>query len=539
MTTAAIPPASSPRDGLAARVSTGELRSTGSAAVVLVAAIVTSLLAIYSSSAYLAAFPHGTVVMPWQFPPFVLTTFFGSGVLLSWYVFLRPDRYWATLVCTTVLTAGMFVLRFPIYDEWLAAAIAVGGALACSLGRVPRRDSYVRRGWITIFLGLCAYLLIESFVGFGLYHNLKALRCTITLSAVLLIGWTVARYEFPRPDARGITLLIGWSGLAYYALVLLHAAAFPLYSFEVTLEGIGEAGSSQECVAGVVAMPAALLLISDPETRRRVLGWILLLAGGVVSILADARGGMMCIVGIVMLAPFALRPRITAKVLAVAVFGSIGLGATFAHPAWILDMLGAMLDTANIESGAVETQYFGDVVAHAKGDAGRFLYVRGAVETLATEGPRVALMGAGTYGYFPVAAKHYEDIARARGIPTFVINLGSSIGGVSEPPRPPAMGVLIAETGVIGVSLLLANAIFALVAAAFRGIGTRTRFVMGRNLVVAGCVVLAIAWTYFGDAPDTIFFYLLIMPYGIVHYWSAVDPDVGSLRKPAARAAVL
>lgn len=505
---------------------------------VLVAAIVAGAIAVYSSSAHLAQFPHGTVVLPWQFPVSAIAGFVGCGLLLGLFVFLRPDLYWSTIVSASVLTAGMNVLRFSIFDEWLAAAIAVGGAMACALGRVPARSDRRCKGWTTLFIGLCLYFIMESLIGLWLYGNLKTIRYTITFSAVLLMGWTMIKYDLPRPKARTITLLVGLTGLAYYLLVFLHAMAFPHYVFEVELEGIGAAGGSGECVAGVVAMPAALMLIGDRDWNRQCLGWLLLFAGLILAALADARGGMICVLAAVMVAPLALRRRSSMLVWGVLASSLVAFGSLVVNNKnWVYDMVDSIVAGANIETGTVETEYYGEVVAHAKGDAGRAFYAKGGVETLMTEGPRVALIGTGLYGYFPVAGKHYQDLAQRAGIPTLVINLGSSIGGVSEPPRPPSLGVLIAETGVVGISLLLACAAFAIVSATLRQTSDRViRVAFRENLLVASTVGLAILWTYFGEAPDTIFFYLLIMPYGLVHAWGRVDIEAAAEGRLARRA---
>lgn len=505
---------------------------------VLVGAIALGLTSVASSSAFMAQFPHGTIVLPWSFPPISIVAFIGCGALLGTYVFLRPDRYWSTLVSSTVLTAGVFVLRFPLFDEWLAMALAVAGALACVARRVPVRRSRIRIGWIALFVGLCAYLLLEVFVGLWLYGNLKSLRFVITFGAALLIGWTTARYDFPRPTGREVTLLIALTGLTYYLLVLLHGAVFPQYAWELILEGIGGADVIHESVAGVVAMPAAMILLGDRSGRRKSLGVALILVSLTVTLFADSRAGMLCIMMALVASLFALRARVSAALWTSAVAGAVLVGIVFiGRPAWILDMVGAMIEARNVQSGVIETEYYGRIVAHARGDAGRAYYVLGGIETLQSEGPRVTLMGAGLYGYFPVAGKHYEEAARRGGIATFVVNLGSSVGGVQEPPRPPSLGVLIAETGLIGLFLLGSCAGLAVASALFRrkagAHGFRISF--RENVLVASTVLLALAWTYFGDASETIFFFLLIMPYGIVHTWGQVDQEASPRPYRAAR----
>ena len=115
-------------------------RRNGTAQPVLIAAVIAGVASILLSTKYLSLFPYGEVIFPWQFPISVLVPVFATGFLLFLYVLLSPAMFWETLMATALLTAGMFVLRFSIFDEWLVGWIAFGGVVAASNGSIrPRR----------------------------------------------------------------------------------------------------------------------------------------------------------------------------------------------------------------------------------------------------------------------------------------------------------------------------------------------------------------------------------------------------------------
>jgi len=104
------------------------------------------------------------------------------------------------------------------------------------------------------------------------------------------------------------------------------------------------------------------------------------------------------------------------------------------------------------------------------------------------------------------------------------INMGAPLGGIAEPPRPPALGALIAETGLIGMTLLGLSCFYAFLNTVFRK--TRSngpRVLRGQNILVAAPLGLALGWTYFTGIQDMMLFYLLILPFGLLHSWGKMD----------------
>lgn len=486
----------------------------------LAGTVLTGLATIFIGTGYQTQFSHGEVILPWQFPISSLIAFLLSGLFLSIYIASTPRMFWSALTVIAVLTAGIYVLRFPILDEWLAGAIVVGGLIAAAKGRVPRRKIQVHREWVVLFMVLSAYMLLESLIGVFVHGNLKSARFSMTFGIVFALGYLLARYDFPRPTSHQVTLLVAWTSLSYYLLYVVHGAVFFSSVHTTILEGIGFAGSGYQTATGMVAAPTALILIGRERGGRRLLGCALLILSLLISALSDSRAGMLAVVGAMAVTPFAIGMVRSFTIAALGIVASIVIGTiAFERPEWLLDIGEAMISALDVQGGSSTYEYFGRTVTAAKGDAGRFLYVRGAVETL-VQNPLLALTGAGTYGYFPVAGPYYERVADAQGVNTAIVNYGSSLGGIVEPPRPPAMGALIAETGMIGTVLHLLCAIAAVSTIVFRrSRSNRLKLFLGPNILVASTVSLALAWTYFGEIQDMILFYLLIMPFGLVHTW--------------------
>lgn len=495
------------------------------AKIVLISAVVSGLAAIFFSTEYLSRFPHGEVIFPWQFPAQAVLTFGATGIFLMVYVLQRPERFWHVLIGTAAMTGGIFVLRFPIFDEWLVGSITVGGMAAAMIGGVPRRRDRSHRLWVMGFLALSLYMAIMSVVGAIVWENPKAVRFLLTFVVVFIVGYLLANYDFPRPAPAEITVLLAGIGLAYYLLYIVHGLVF--YSSVKTsiLEGIGFASSGYQTAIGIVAVPAAIILICEKRGNRRGLGWTVLIMGLVVTALSDSRGGILAVLGGLLVAPLAFGVKGLLKLVALGVVVSVIIGTVaFDRPQWGLDIGESLVDAFHIESGSHTYEYFGRSVTAAKGDGGRFLYIRAALETILNQNHLFSFTGVGSYGYFPVAGPYFEKVAVEYGINSSTVNYGSSTGDGAEPPRPPAFGAFIVEEGIIGFILLTGCCIATIASSVFRKSRSNTvKVLLGPNLMLLTPLFLAIAWTAFGEIQDMILPYLLVMPFGLIHTWGRLE----------------
>lgn len=493
------------------------------ATLTLAAACMSGVASIFLSMYYLADFPVLTVVLPWQFPLWAQFPVFATGILLFATVLLNPSVFWPVLVATSIFSAGPLVLRFAIFDEWLVGCLVSGAFAAVAVGSVPRRKPPLHRAWVSLFLGFGGYLFVMSVVGFVAYDNPKALRFSALFLVIVILGYLLARYDFPVPQPERITLLVATVGLAYFALYVVHGVVF--YSAVVIQmwEGMGWAGAGNQIAPGIAAVPAALILIGRERGRRKALGWAVLILALSVSYLADARSGIVIILVSMLMALFAYGFKLFLKIVVVGIVVSVLAGSFLNRPLIGLEELEDTFSATEVSSGSKRWYYYGAgrFVVTAKGDAGRFLYARGAVEAL-RQNPYYALTGAGIYGYFPFAGPSYRQVAREYGVPTFDINYAVALGRTVEPPRPPTLGVLIAETGLIGMALL-GLCSMALIRATVFGTSRlyRLKFLRRQNLLMLAPLFLTLAWTYFASgALDMMQLYVILMPFGLVHAWS-------------------
>lgn len=484
----------------------------------LVCAIISGIAAIFASTKYLTYFPHGKVIMPWRFPFWAITPFILTGFFLFISVVLRPVIFWPVLVSTAVLTSGMFVLRFPILDEWLVLMITLGAIVSVVMGAIKKKEHVIQRDWRNLFLLFLIYLFFLSIIGLIAYQNVKAIRFSIIFIEIFAIVYLLSKYEFPKIDFDKITLLIAWTTLSYYVLYILHGIIFRAHVYTTILAGIGGIVSTgYQTVISIVGIPASFILICRYRRWRKILGYTVLLLAAIVAVLADSRAGMLAIGVSVVMATVLYGIRSVIRILLpaciiITICGTIG----FKNPSYLLSSVKDIVNALNIERGSHTYKYFGRIITAAKGDAGRFLRVRTAVETFFNQNLLISLFGSGIYGYYPATGPYYDIVARKYGIVDSVVNYGST----GEIPRPPALGAMIIETGLIGIFLLSACFIIIFKIILFRKTESgKLMFHRGTNLMLLAPILLTVAWSFFGEIQDIIMIYLLIMPYGIIHTW--------------------
>ncbi|MBL4608824.1 MAG: hypothetical protein JKY01_13490 [Pseudomonadales bacterium] len=472
--------------------------------------------------------------MPWQFPGIAVALFFISGVVLFFSIVSYPDSFWTVLVSVSIFTSGVYALGFAILDDYLVTCITAAGVLNCTKGVYKMRKKNEQKLWTILFYIFIAHLLMMGIVGVIAYGNVKAIRLVIVFMDILILTFLVTNYEFKKPDPKTLTVMIAWVSVVYFTLVIIHwlfivgvlgfQGDLRFISKIGYLEGLGNAGAGYKTVAGVLAVPAAFMLLMDEEKKNKLLGSIVLFLVFMVAILSDSRAGVLPLIICSVLMPFSIGLRKTIKMYVGALLTIVLITSVVLNrPQWVFDMSESILGAAIISGGSHTYQYHNNTVTSAKGDSGRYMYVEAAVTAL-VENPHFALTGVGNYGYFPVSGEYFNRIASERGSNTNVINMGSSFGGISEPPRPPAMGAMIAEYGLVGFGLFVimhfAVVNVVLVRKEKTGLYKLNR---GKNIYVLAPVVATIVWGYFAGLQDICMIFLMLMPYGILHEWSRLD----------------
>jgi hypothetical protein len=484
---------------------------------------------VFNSLYFLARFPHGTVVPPWKFPLPITVAFALLGALVTVVFSKSPRHYLQAFFLVMVLSSGAYILRFPILDEWLCLAATIGGAVLVAKGGFERKQF---RGtsdlWPALFLLWMLHLAFMSLYGWAAYSNPKALRFLALYLTLFGFSLIHTLWELPRPTSRQLTKSLLLGSILYYLLVLAHwKIAKSLDMQPHILEGIGFAGTAYLCLVSLVAVPLALNeIVARKRTGLRLVASITLALAFIIALLSDSRAGFgpfLVSFGVAAV----LYPFRALKAAAVGVVASVGISLYFYnHPHWLLDILGSVVDGLQLQSGSQTFEYYGHTQTAARGDAGRILYVLAGVKALLTH-PEYFLTGAGNYSFFPVAGEHYDQLAKSYGVTTSVINYGFALGGISEPPRPPALGAYTIETGFLGITLCALCSLACLFRLLIQKVsspnGARLRFRF-ENVMYASLLLCVPLWLYFGEIQDVVFLYLLIAPNGILSILGDPEP---------------
>ena len=494
-------------------------------------AVGAGLVAVFLSSNYAQHFPLREGPLPFRYPHAAIAAFIATGVFLMVAVVVRSDLFWPLLVGTAVITGGMFVLGFPIFDEWLAGCLTLGAAAAVVRGSVPRRAGNLPQWWVWLFIGLSLYFIAEGVRGLLLYHNLKAVRPILDAVIICSVGALLARYEFPWPPGRRITLLLAASGAAYLALYLLHGAVFHrlVFGYRV-LEGIGGAERAYATFPLAVAVPAAILLLRFDRGWRRLLGLLAIVLATEVSLLSGSRAAILATT--IFFAAASLRGgwRLAAQLwLSFALAYAVVVVAFHYDPMFLWYRAESMLDGLHLQRGSLNVVVFrgaagGRKAAVARADTNRHILNEAAVFAFRSDA-RVFLVGAGAYGYWPSAGRFVRELRAEHGAPVTTVNPASTLGRApAEPPRPPAWPVFLVETGVVGVLLILVNVFAALWHALVRRSPSVLRFSLHLGPVMMATALLALlGWGYFAELQTKMLLYLMFMPYGVLHAWTSLE----------------
>src|SRR5437867_10552828 len=258
---------------------------------------VVGLSCVVISTSYAQSFGLRSGPLPFDYPWAAIGTFVATGMLLMLAIMLQPRLFWPLLIVTSTVTGGMFVLGFSIFDEWLAGCIVLGAVPPILRGAVPLRKGGLHSPGVVVFLFFASYMCMQAIVG-AIAYGPKALRFVLLYAVVFLMSLLLAMYQFPLPNPRTVSLLVGSSACVYFALYMLHGLFFLDFLSLVVfreMEGIGGAGTAYAAFPIAVAVPAALLMLRNEHGLLRVLAIVTLALAIAVGILAQSRGAVLAL----------------------------------------------------------------------------------------------------------------------------------------------------------------------------------------------------------------------------------------------------
>lgn len=473
--------------------------------------LVLFFFAIVFSSVELSSYPHGTMISPWSFSLPTLST---GALLLSSVFFLQwrtPELGYTITFCLLLLSSGMFYLRFPILDELILVAAVCGVFMSHVVGIKASESRPCGGIWAKIFCLWMFYLAAMSFVGLVYTGNIKAVRFLVVYSALIIYLGNFFFYSsgFRRFDAIAVLL---WTGLGYYILNFLNIG-YQIYIgfFQEVFEGIGSAGSAYQNFISIVVLPTSFVAISLGKHLR--LATFTLLLGAVIGVVGDSRAAVLPLllcgsIALIFAPSIRLYSSVAVGIFVTSVAGSLAYDNVY----WVIDTITSIVGALDI-GGVEQKVYYGEFIEAGKGDTGRFAYAISPFFQY-VETPWLALTGLGSYSYFPVARESFAYLLDLLDSPALVINEGYSLGGISEPPRPPAFGAYIMEFGIVGVCFFLycAISLFRNLFKQFFEPGRPKALSLAVFLYLLSIPVCGFLWTYFGEVQDVVFFFLIFSP---------------------------
>lgn len=470
------------------------------------------LLAVSLSSFELTKYAHGTILNPWDFSLLTLFTtfiFLFSVFLVQWRS--RINGFHLTYFLL-LISSGIYFLRFPILDEVIFIAAAFGIFISALTSTNTRPSFIMHSTWKKIFCLWLFYLSAMSIVGFLYTGNIKTSRFLVIYLSMLF--YFIFLFFYSRQDFKADPLrLILITGLTYYIMNFASIAMqISVGFFQEVFEGIGSAGSAYQNFISIVIIPTAFLSLS--LNRNIALAISAIIFGTIIGVVGDSRSAVipMLLCGLIALV-FSPSFKLYTGVLLVIIFTSVAGAIAYDNAYWMWDTLMSIVSAFDI--GGLETKiYYGEYVVAGKGDTGRFAY---AISPLMVylNNPFLALSGMGTYSYYPIAYESFLEILELLNSPDLIINTGYSLGGISEPPRPPAFGAYIIEYGLIGI-FFFTFCFFKTIKNIFTSkLGKiNKKLHLAIRLYLFAIPLCAIVWTYFGEVQDIIFFYIIFSPIG-------------------------
>lgn len=472
------------------------------------------LLMTVVSSLEMAQYPHGTVIAPWQFSSELLFLIVVSFIGFFFFTLLFPNDAYRVLLVAQVFAAGVFFLRFPMLDE-LILFVFVSAVFTSNALKPERNLATVAEtsAWDRGFLLLLFYLTLLALIGLVFTGNVKAVRFLLLFLSLWVLAYFFIRCRKPIYNEDIIKDILFITLFYFLTNVLINVVLIYTGFFQEVFEGIGNAGSAYQFFINILAIPCAFVSIA--LNRNVGLSFSVIALSLLVGVFGDSRAAVLPILLCTSITVFFFPSKRVflggaVIVLAVSVAGAVA----FRNPLWIIDTVASAMGALDV--GGVERKiYYGEYVESAKGDTGRLAY---AVTPffLWAEQPWTIFTGLGSYSFFPVAYDSFLSVLDGLGSPALVINQGTSFGGVSEPPRPPAFGAFLVEYGLLGFALLL-YCVFKACSYVIRRCLTRiSLFNFGLCAYFLVIPASALLWMYFGEIQDVVLFFFIFAPFGVL-----------------------
>ena len=365
-----------------------------------------------------------------------------------------------------------------------------------------------------------------SVSGIFFWGEIKAIRFSLLFLAVFIFSWNLFFYEWNFPKKIKIFSILLKVGFFYYSLIILlgfiQILINPSFIFAM-FRGLGGASSMGALFPGIVLIPIGFYVLNSSiyKPNLKLLAFLNLFLFFICTLLMDARAGYLIIFLSLLMLPFAEGIFRTIFIFLGSLFIIVLTSTIFLqHPLWILDAIESSLGAFSIESGTTVHQYYDQDYIDAKGDIGRYMYSYCAIKTV-LQNPQTYLIGVGSYGFFENLNPCLEAFKIEYSLPDYTRN--TAVGGGL--PRPPALGAWLIENGLIAVFFLILSLLSTIFKSFLVMKGRKFALHSKKALHFLPMIIILPGWAYFAEFQDSIFFYIIFMPFGFLYLLTKIEPN--------------
>jgi len=403
------------------------------------------------------------------------------GVFAILTIALKPKLFWPFLIVATVATGGLMVEGHGLVEEYLVDLIILGALLALSIGAIHLKKQKEDK-WETlhrvIFIIFIMYMLVQSVRGLLVLHDPRIIRWIFFYGFLGLLTFIITKKGFPIPNARKTSIIVSVSTLIYLIAYLLVGIIYESItgSSRWDLQGYIWAGSAGAVFPLVVAMPAALFLIRSKIRNDKIIAWLVIIMGMVITHYYSARSAAVMIFAFLIIALFTVKFR---KVLILIIIFAVltmffGIGNTLTEY------------THGIAKSAV---------LKSNSETGRLNFIYAAINAI-EKNVITFLFGYGMYTNRYIISPYLYDLGY----------FGS--GPMPKIARTSGFSAQIIDVGLIGFLLFYLNIFFV----ARRVLFLKHNLNRLSILLALGMICL---WPIISNIYDVLLLYLLIMPAGL------------------------
>jgi hypothetical protein len=421
---------------------------------------------------------------------------------------VRPELFWRVLIVSSLFTCGLMIKGHCFIDELVISCLILGLLLAGINPFKPvisSSSTSLEKTHGLVFFSMILYLIIQSFRGMIVHHDLLVTRWILYYGMILLLFLFLRSNNLIKPSSEQAYLLIATSAASYFAIYLIYGVYCEtvMGTSRYTFQGIDWSGSSYSVFPVFLAIPAAFYLFNNNKKALRFLGWLLIVLIVVTGFYYDSRVIFLSFLGFTLLASLIkLKKALMLILIYIIIFSALYHVISFSD--FLIKFKKHILGVGSETITLVQTR---------PSDLDRKSHLLAAIETVSFKpmekpGPgrnfqiKTLLFGYGInshrWALRPYLQKRYDVSMPGLQVP--------------YPVRSTGFSAILVDTGLTGLLLILANFIFC---AIYVWKKTVKKLLVYRYVFLFSLLV-AFLWLFISNIIDYSLFFIIIMPYSLL-----------------------